>query len=138
MNSTNTIVTLPQKLVNQLLQQAQNTSDVEVCGFIMSKNGRPTHIVPIENIAKSPETRFMMEPHAQINAMRIMREQGQTLFSIYHSHPKSPAHPSTTDIQEAGYPEALYLIISLNTEGVLEMAGFRIHDAQVTKVILEI
>jgi proteasome lid subunit RPN8/RPN11 len=67
-----------------------------------------------------------------------MREQGEELFGIYHSHPHSPAEPSDTDLRQAGYPEALYLIVSLNTKGVLEMRGFRLRDGQATPVHLEI
>jgi proteasome lid subunit RPN8/RPN11 len=67
-----------------------------------------------------------------------MREAGEDLLAIYHSHPASPAAPSTIDIAEAGYPEAIYLIISLNTKGVLEMRGFRIQGEAVGEVVLEI
>ncbi len=66
-----------------------------------------------------------MEPQSQIDAMRTMRESGEKLFAIYHSHPHAPASPSPLDRDEAAYPDALYLIISLNTEGVLELSGFR-------------
>ena len=66
-----------------------------------------------------------------------MRENGEELFAIYHSHPHAPATPSATDLQQAAYPTALYLIISLNTKGVLELQGFRLHRQQVTPVELE-
>ena len=67
-----------------------------------------------------------MDPRDQIDALREMRERGESLFAIYHSHPDSPPAPSETDLKQAGYPEALYLIISLDTKGVLEMRGWRL------------
>jgi proteasome lid subunit RPN8/RPN11 len=67
-----------------------------------------------------------------------MREAGEDLLAIYHSHPASPAAPSSIDIAEAGYPDAIYLIISLNTKGVLEMRGFRIREGGIREVALEI
>ena len=79
-----------------------------------------------------------MEPAAQIEAMRRMREGGEELFAIYHSHPHAPAEPSAQDLQEAAYPEALYLIVSLDTKGVLEMRGFRLHHGEVDRVDLEV
>jgi len=55
-----------------------------------------------------------------------MRERGEELFAIFHSHPAAPAEPSALDMAQAGYPDALYLIVSLGTCGVLELRGFRI------------
>ena len=79
-----------------------------------------------------------MDPKQQIDAQRKMRDQGEELFGIYHSHPHSPAEPSDTDLEEAGYPEALYIIVSLNTKGVLEMRGFRLRDGKAQQIQLEI
>lgn len=117
--------TLPRTLVNQILRHAQQAAEDEVCGLIGSLAGRPTRLYPVANIASDRSTLFEMEPKAQIDAMRQMRERGEELFAIYHSHPHAPAQPSVRDMQEASYPDALYLIISLNTEGVLEMRAFR-------------
>jgi hypothetical protein len=44
--------------------------------------------------------------------------------------------PSDIDIEEANYSEALYLIISLNTKGVLEMRGFYMSDGNPQEVEL--
>jgi proteasome lid subunit RPN8/RPN11 len=79
-----------------------------------------------------------MDPAQQIAALRTMRESGEQLFAIYHSHPNSPPLPSPTDLAQSNYPEALYLIISLQTRGVLEMRGFRLNDGAVTEAALEI
>lgn len=131
-------VILPRQLVNQVLHQAQTTPEVEVCGLIAARNGRPVRAVAVSNISDQPQRLFAMDPASQIDALRRMREQGETLFGIYHSHPHSPAVPTATDLAQAGYPEALYLIVSLNTRGVLEMRGYRLRDSQATEVQLEI
>ncbi|MGH8497879.1 MAG: M67 family metallopeptidase, partial [Methylococcales bacterium] len=80
---------------------------------------------PVNNIAERPALRFLMDPAQQIDAMRNIRENHEDLFAIYHSHPTAPAEPSATDLEQASYPDALQIIISLNTQGVLEMRGFR-------------
>jgi proteasome lid subunit RPN8/RPN11 len=125
---------IPRKITNQLLHLAQISPDYEVCGLIGSKNGLPTHCYPIINSAEHPRQRFLLDAGQQISAMAKMRELGEDLFAIYHSHPAAPAQPSTHDLELAAYPEALYLIISLNTKGVLEMRGFKIYQ----KTALEI
>lgn len=131
-------VILPRQLVNQVLHQAQASPEVEVCGLIAAKDGRPLRAEPVTNISDQPQRLFAMDPAAQIDVMRRMREQGETLFGIYHSHPHSPAVPTATDLEQAGYPDALYLIVSLNTRGVLEMRGYRLRDGRADEVPLEI
>ncbi len=130
--------TLPIALVNKILTHAQHSPEAEVCGLIAARDGVPDRVYPIANVADVPEKLFAMEPAAQIEAMRLMREGGEELFAIYHSHPHAPAKPSARDLQEAAYPQALYLIVSLDTKGVLEMQGFRLHDGQVDSVDLEV
>lgn len=130
-------VELPRPLANQLLHYAQISPEAEVCGLIGAKSGEPLSCYPVHNVAPTPNTRFQLEPHEQIQALRQMRERGEDLFAIFHSHPASPAEPSPVDLAEAAYPDALYLIISLNTKGVLEMRGFRLTpEARFTEVEL--
>jgi proteasome lid subunit RPN8/RPN11 len=131
-------INIPRQLVNQLLHHAQQNEGREICGFISGRDDKPVGVYPVINIAATPECRFTMDPADQINALRKMRESGEELFAIYHSHPASPASPSTIDVEEAGYPEALYLIISLDTKGVLEMRGYRIKEKKVTEIGLTI
>ncbi|BBA35252.1 Mov34/MPN/PAD-1 family protein [Methylocaldum marinum] len=126
---------IPRTLVNQLLRYAQTFPDVEICGLVGAKGGIPSHCYPVTNAAPTPDCRFQMEPREQIEAMRQMRERGEELFAIFHSHPAAPAELSAIDLEQAAYPDALYLIISLNTKGVLEMRGFRINRARQTEEI---
>lgn len=131
-------IKLPRTVVNALLTEAQHSPAEEVCGLISSRNGEPLAVYPVRNASDTPEKLFTMDARSQIDAMRRMREQGEELFAIYHSHPHSPAVPSPEDIEQAAYPDALYLIISLNTKGVLEMRGFRLRDNKPEAVELEI
>jgi len=119
-------IELPRRLVNRILHLAQNSPDSEVCGLIGARSGVPETCYPVRNIAAEANTRFRMDPSGQIEAMRNLREKGETLFAIFHSHPAAPAAPSPLDLAEASYPEALYIVISLNTKGVLEMCGYRL------------
>lgn len=131
-------IQIPRKITNQLLHLAQISPDFEVCGLIGSKNGLPSSCYPIKNTAEHPQQRFQLDPAQQISAMAKMRDQGEELFAIYHSHPAAPATPSLTDLEQASYPEALYLIISLNTKGVLEMRGFKIDHKSAQELTLSL
>lgn len=129
-------IRLSRKLTTQLLHLAQISPKAEICGLISAKHGQAYRCYPIANIAAYPDHRFQLDPKQQITAIKKMRSLGEDLFAIYHSHPDTPAEPSATDIELAAYPEALYLIISLSTKGVLEMRGFHIVDQQVQEVNL--
>jgi len=129
---------LPRPLVNQLLAHAQRSPEAEVCGLVGRSADEMHTVYPVDNVSGEADHLFAMEPKQQIDAMRNMREKGEELFAIYHSHPCAPAEPSLRDLEEAAYPEALYLIISLNTKGVLEMRGFCLQDRQVANVELHL
>lgn len=131
-------VNLPRPLVNKILSHAQIAPQEEVCGLIGAEAGEARDIYPVKNIAEDSQRLFRMDPQQQIQAMREMREQGHELFAIYHSHPRAPAAPSSIDLEQANYPDALYLIISLNTTGVLEMRGYHLRDGQAAEVALEL
>lgn len=131
-------IQIPRKLTNQLLHLAQISPDLEVCGLIGSKNGLPCSCYPIKNNAKNPRQRFQLDAREQITAMTQIRNQEEELFAIYHSHPNAPATPSITDLEQASYPESLYLIISLNTKGILEMRGFKIVHQSAQEIVLSL
>ena len=130
-------ITFSRKLVNQLLHQAQLTPELEVCGFIGAHNDTPEHCYPVKNIAETPENRFLMDPKQQIETIKKMRDKGEDIFAIYHSHPTADPIPSAFDIEQAVYSDAYYVIISLNTKGVLEMRCFQIlHDENIAEIRL--
>lgn len=133
-----THINLPRKITNQLLHLAQISPEFEVCGLIGSNNGVPSSCYPVNNVAAQPQLQFQLDPAEQIAAMAAMRDRGEQLFAIYHSHPEAPAIPSITDLELAAYPEALQLIISLNTKGILEMRAYTIIDKSAREVALSL
>jgi proteasome lid subunit RPN8/RPN11 len=66
------------------------------------------------NVARDPLTSYEAAPEELFAAQRAMRERGEQLLAIYHSHPRSAdPQPSATDVRLAYYPSAVYLIIGL-------------------------
>jgi proteasome lid subunit RPN8/RPN11 len=132
----NDTVRIPRVIVNQLLHLAQAAPEEEVCGLISGDAAGLRHCYPVANVARDRARLFALDPKGQIDAMRAMRERGEELQAIFHSHPHAPALPSATDVAQHEYPGVLYLVISLDTQGVLEMRGFRIRDARVAEVAI--
>ena len=115
---------LPRPLVNKILAHAQQNADIEVCGLIGNNALVGKDYYSINNISDDPACRFLMDAPEQIKAMKKMREKQQTLYAIVHSHPTADATPSQLDIKENAYKNVFYIIISLNTKGVLEMRAY--------------
>lgn len=129
---------MPRPFATKLLFEAQKRPDEEVCGLVSTDEQGHFHLYPIANTATDRRRQFRMDEHEQITAMKHMREAGQSLLAIYHSHPDTPPEPSARDLDELGYPEAVYLIISLNIKGVLEMRGWRRSDSGVAEITLKV
>jgi len=106
-------IVLPPAIRRQLLDLALSRPHAEVCGLLGGMSGRASSFHPVTNIDPEPARRFLMEPAEQIRALRHMRESGEQMIGIFHSHPASPAQPSPTDRALACYPDVFYLILSL-------------------------
>jgi proteasome lid subunit RPN8/RPN11 len=90
----------------------------EACGILTGPQGqagplrRPDRFVPIVNRHPEPEKFFDMDHTGIINAYRVMDEIRHDPVVIYHTHPRTAAEPSLTDIQNAWNLEAIYIICS--------------------------
>lgn len=104
----------------------------ECCGLLSGSNGLITDIHPLRNDAEKPETRYFATPEELFAAMRRIRETGQSLLGVYHSHPRTQAYPSASDVEMAFYPEACYFIISLDPQ--VELRAFKIEDSRIEDV----
>ena len=119
-----TSLTIPRTLANKLLSLAQLAPETEICGLISKADGDKYRVYPVENIATDKSHVFEMQPQQQIGAFKSMRDQQENLFAIFHTHPHCEAIPSAKDMQDAAYNDALNIIISLSTRGVLDMRGY--------------
>jgi len=97
---------------------------------------RAQAIIPTTNVLHS-RVRYRIEPLEQLKAFEDFEELGWELVGIYHSHPNGPDAPSPTDVAEAYYPEAVYLIWSHRT-GEWNCRGFLIQDGNIDEVRLTI
>lgn len=136
MRHTQQTLSLPRTLINKIMTHAQKNPDVEVCGLIGNSNSGKKEYYSIKNASNKPSCQFLMDTSEQIHAMKEMRKKQQTLFSIVHSHPSANATPSQLDIKENEYKEVFYLIISLNTKGVLEIRAFTQDKSNMSEIDL--
>lgn len=138
MTTTPDRLLIPRPLAVKLMHTAQLSPTAEVCGLMSAKDGIPHALYPIDNVADDPTQRFELDAQQHIDAQRSIREAGETLLAVYHSHPTAPAEPSDLDWDGLGVPEALLLIVSLNTKGVLQTRGWRATDSGFEEVTLTV
>ena len=121
------------EIVEQGLREFPN----ECCGLIAAEDGVPVKVFPMTNADASPVT-YRLDGKEQLRVFDEMDEQGWELWGIYHSHTHSEAYPSETDIKLAFYPEARYLLLSLQDRAAPVLRSFRITDGEVTEEELTI
>jgi proteasome lid subunit RPN8/RPN11 len=98
-----------------IVSHARETSPEECCGLIGGTDDcKAKTIYRLRNITSNPQLAYEAAPEDLFAAQRHMRDRGETLLAIYHSHPRAAEpSPSETDIRLAYYPSATYLIVGL-------------------------
>ncbi len=162
-----TILKVPQKFLDEMVGHAHELTPFECCGLLAGKGGVVTRLYRIKNIVATegaesvshfdeakldhlkrltPEERaeiaFVMDAREQSQALKDMRTNGIELQAFYHSHPKDPARPSTTDIRNAvefdqlreklNLPAPCHFIISLMEPGKPDIRAYWITPDGVT------
>ena len=109
-------------MVDHAAREAPN----ECCGYVRAREGRVEEVAEAANLRDSPYGYELDGP--TLLKVNELDDEGWEV-GIYHSHPRSPAEPSQTDINLAQYPGWLYLIVSLAGDPVVR--AWRIEDRRV-------
>jgi proteasome lid subunit RPN8/RPN11 len=122
---------ISQSLIDEMVAHARADLPNECCGMVGGRDGEASVVIPVENAAASP-LRFEMDPQGQYDALKAIEDDGGELLAIYHSHTKSAAYPSQTDVNQAvNWPDAIYVIVSLQDEDAPDVKGYWLKDLQI-------
>src|SRR5436305_1789138 len=105
-------VSLGPGILDEMIAHAKTHYPREACGVLASRPGEAGRFIPAENILSS-ETAYEMDPAFLASTFRSLRESGEVLIGIFHSHPRGPAEPSKTDLVRAFHPDVAHIIVSL-------------------------
>jgi len=136
------ILQLRREHLDLIVAHARETAPAECCGLVGGVNDSTTTVYRLRNVTPDPHVAYEAAPEELFKAQRQMRDRGEVLLAIYHSHPRSAEpSPSETDVRLAYYPLAAYLIVGLAGEQPVVKA-FKIsereqHWQQVEYVILD-
>lgn len=126
-----------QEQIDQLIAHAREDVPNECCGVVASKDGAATAVHRVVNAAASP-LRYEMDSKDFLRVYNLIDDADEDVGAIYHSHTRSAAYPSQTDINLALWPDALYIIVSLAEDDAPDVKAFSIVDRKVAEVPLEI
>jgi proteasome lid subunit RPN8/RPN11 len=117
--------------VEEMFAHARECAPAECCGLLGGRGAEASSVYPLRNVARDPVATYEAAPEELFDAQRRMRERGESLVGIYHSHPRSadPA-PSQTDVRLAFYPAAVYFIIGFDEHGDGVLRAFRISERE--------
>ena len=122
-------------VIDAIVEHARREQPLECCGLLIGRGDEVLEIWPARNLRHSAVS-YLVAPEDHFAALKSARGAGRDVLGAYHSHPRSPAVPSRTDIREAGDPDFLYLIVSLRRPEA-EIGAFRIRDSEAVEVTLE-
>ena len=125
-----------------LIQHARDEYPNECCGLIAGHGDQATRVLPTTNAEGTPFM-YVMEPREQMDLMEQIEDAGEDLLAIYHSHTRSAAYPSKTDVELAFFAEPLYVIVSLQDEDNPVIRAFHLERSaadgkQITEEAVEI
>lgn len=111
----------------ELVAHAREEAPNECCGYLRLKDGVVEEAFRATNERASPYG-YELDPRSLLAANEL--DDDGFDVGIYHSHPRSPAEPSQTDINLAQYPHWIQVIVSLANDEP-EMRAWRIEDGRV-------
>jgi [CysO sulfur-carrier protein]-S-L-cysteine hydrolase len=124
-------------MIDEIVEHARVTAPDECCGIIATKDRRATKLYRANNAEASP-FRFVIDSKDQIRINSEIEDQGWDLGAIYHSHTRSAAYPSQTDVNfAASWPGVVWVIVSLENPDKPDVRSFAIENGEIEEISLE-
>jgi proteasome lid subunit RPN8/RPN11 len=124
-------------MYDEMVAHAREKAPEECCGIVSTKDGRGQQLYRVTNTEASA-LKFVMDPREQLQVYTEIEDAGLDLGAIYHSHTRSEAYPSQTDINfSAPWPGVVWIIVGLAGSDP-EVRAFEISDGQVAEAELSV
>jgi proteasome lid subunit RPN8/RPN11 len=130
-------IVISPEIRDQMIRHARAELPNEACGLLAGSNGHIERFWALRNAEESP-THYRLDPRDHIRVFNEIDRLGWELKAIFHSHTSTEAYPSQTDVRQAFYPEAAYLVVSLADPDAPALRGFTIRDGVIEEQELEV
>lgn len=116
---------VPGGVWDEIVAHAREGWPEEVCGILRGKDGSVTGMVRARNVAEDREIDYVVDEQTLFKQFEF-EDAGEEMVAVYHSHPAAPAYPSAIDARQATYPDAVYIICSLENPTAPVLRGYRL------------
>lgn len=124
-------------LLDQIVAHARETAPEECCGVLTGLGREATHVEHAEN-EFADRMRYRIAPDEHYRLYELAGARGEDVIATYHSHPRSEAYPSQTDINEVRqWDESLHLICSLADSDAPVVRAFAIRGKDVEELEID-
>jgi proteasome lid subunit RPN8/RPN11 len=124
---------IPEPLARAMIEHAQSEYPKECCGLLGGPSGSARDLFKLTNVDPDPVMRYLADSRELKHAMDAIDDHGWELAGIYHSHTHTPAYPSPTDVERAGYP-TVYALVSLQDRQHPDLRAFNIVDGRIEEL----
>lgn len=124
------MLTLPRRLYDEVIAHCRQQYPKEACGILAGNGGVTEQVYPMANVEDSP-IGYSMDPKEHLLVEKQMRQRGQRMIGIYHSHTASDAYPSSVDVSLAISPDISYVLVSLKRQDDPALKSYRIDGASI-------
>ena len=100
--------------VDEMVEHCRAGRPNEACGLLGWSDGRVARVYPMRNASASP-VRYSLDPAEQLAVYNALEAEGRELGGVFHSHTRTAAYPSPTDVRQAS-EVVPYVIVSLAQE----------------------
>jgi [CysO sulfur-carrier protein]-S-L-cysteine hydrolase len=126
-------VQLPPRLRAQLDAFGAASAPYECCGIGIGPAGEVHEFHPLANVHEQPRTRYEIAAADQLRIYKRADDLDWQITLVFHSHPATEPFPSTTDLDLAGWPDAVYAILGCATTPPT-LRAYRIVERVVTEL----
>ena len=124
-----------------LLSHSERAYPAECCGVLLGQRcGEDLEVravVACTNQALRKTTRYEIPPRDLLCAQKLARAARHEIIGFYHSHPEHDAVASKSDVDEAFWSDAAYVIIPVKKAHAGEMRAYRCVVENGTRLLRE-
>ena len=124
------VLMLEKRFYDEIIAHCRRQYPKEACGILAGHDDVVKQVYPMTKVEDSP-IGYSMDPREQLRVEKAMRQRGQRMVGIYHSHTASEAYPSSVDVSLAISPEISYVLVSLMRKDDPVLKSYRIDGKSV-------